>query len=78
MLNNLSTYLNNIEYRISIIRNGLHVLNYKKIIDITSSSITLYVNNKKLEIKGSDIHISKLDKKELLINGSIKKVSIDE
>ena len=45
MLNNLSSYLSSNEYRISVLPNGVHVLNYKSVIDITSEVVIINVNN---------------------------------
>lgn len=78
MLNNISTYLGFEEYRISILKNGLHILNYKSLVDITESEAIIKIENKIIKIFGSNLRLIKLDKKELLINGTIKRVSIDE
>lgn len=78
MLNNLSTYLNLEDYRISILNNGVHILNYKSIVDITETEIILKIDKKLIRIKGSSFRLKELDKKELLIHGKIKKVEINE
>lgn len=78
MLNNLSTYLKNESYRISIIEKGLHVLNYTSVVDITSTEAFLKINKKLIKIYGNNLTLIQLDKKELLINGTIKKVIVDE
>lgn len=78
MLNNLSSYLSSNEYRISVLSNGVHVLNYKSVIDITSEVVIINVNNRISKIKGKDMKAVKLDKNELLITGTILGVTIDE
>lgn len=78
MLNNLSTYLNLEDYRISILNNGVHILNYKSIVDITETEVILKIDKKLIRIKGSSFRLKELDKKELLIHGKIKKVEINE
>jgi len=78
MLNNLSAYLGLEDYRISILKNGVHVLNYKSIIDITETEILLKIDKKIIKIKGTNFRLKELDKKELLIYGIIKKVEINE
>ena len=78
MLNNLSSYLSSNEYRISVLPTGVHVLNYKSVIDITGEVVIINVNNKISKIKGKDMKAVKLDKKELLITGTILEVTIDE
>ena len=78
MLNNLSEYLTKEEYRVSIIPNGIHILYYSKILDITNLEALIYIKNKIIKITGTNLYISKLDKNELLIKGTIKKVEINE
>ena len=78
MLNNLSSYLSSNEYIISVLQNGVHVLNYKSVIYITSEVVIINVNNKISKIKGKDMKAVKLDKNELLITGTILEVTIDE
>lgn len=78
MLNNLSSYLSSNEYRISILPSGVHVLNYESIVDITSELVIIKVNNRISKIKGKDMKAVKLDKKELLISGTILGVTINE
>lgn len=78
MLNNLSSYLSSNEYRISILPSGVHVLNYESIIDITSELVIIKVSNRISKIKGKDMKAVKLDKKELLISGTILGVTINE
>lgn len=78
MLNNLSSYLSSNEYRISILPSGVHVLNYESIVDITSELVIIKVSNRISKIKGKDMKAVKLDKKELLISGTILGVTINE
>lgn len=78
MLNNLSSYLSSNEYRISILPSGVHVLNYESIVDITSELVIIKVSNRLSKIKGKDMKAVKLDKKELLISGTILGVTINE
>ena len=51
---------------------------YKSVIDITSEVVIINVNNRISKIKGKDMKAVKLDKKELLITGTILEVTIDE
>lgn len=78
MLNNISTYLRDLDYRVTLLNNGLHVLNYKSIIDITSNIILFKVNDKLYKISGKNMILKKLDKKEFLIIGIIESVIISE
>ena len=77
MLNNISTYLRDLDYRVTLLKNGLHVLNYKSIIDITSNIIMFKVNDKLFKVNGKNMILKKLDKKEFLITGVIESVTIN-
>lgn len=77
MLNNISTYLRDLDYRVTLLKNGLHVLNYKSIIDITSNIIVFKVNDKLFKVNGKNMILKELDKKEFLITGVIESVTIN-
>lgn len=78
MLNNISTYLSNLDYRITLFNEGLHVLNYKLIIDITNNYVLFKINNNIYKVNGKNLILKKLDKKEFLITGIIESVKINE
>lgn len=78
VLNNLTTFLGNEDYRISILNNGIHILNYKSIVDITETEALIKIDKKLIKIIGNNFRLTKLDKKELLIYGQVKKVSVNE
>ena len=60
MLNNISEFLKNEAYRISIIPEGVHILNYKNIIDISSDKVLISFKDKSVNIKGSNLRLIKL------------------
>jgi len=78
VLDNISTYLNSEKYRVSILSSGAHILNYKTIVDITSDEAIIKIDKKIIKIYGTSLKLIKLDKKELLINGVIKRLEINE
>ncbi len=78
MLNNISTYLKNEEYRVTLIKNGIHVLNYKSIIDITPTLIMFKIENNLFKVNGENMILKKMDKKEFLISGNIESVVKNE
>ncbi len=73
----LINFLYDREYFISIYENYIHVFNYKKLISLTNRLIILEMNKFNLEIKGSDLFITKMSKEELLIKGHIEKVGMN-
>ena len=78
MFDDLSKYLKKEEFRISILNGKIHILNYKKIIDITDFELIINIGSYTIKIEGKNLILVKLDKKELLIKGIVKKVNIDE
>ena len=78
VLNNLSTYLKKENYRISILSNGLHVLNYKNLVDVTSTEALIKFDKHLIKVYGKNLILVELDKSELLLKGIIKKVEVTE
>lgn len=78
MINSVFKYINSDDYEVNITDKKLHVLNYKKILDLSSSIIGIKLNNKTILIKGSNLNIRKLDDRELFIIGDIKGIDFDE
>ena len=73
----LVNFLYDKDYFITIYENYIHVFNYKKLISLTSKLIVLEMNKFNLEIKGSELFITKMSKNELLIKGYITKVGLN-
>ena len=59
-------------YEINIHNNTIHIILYKKIVDISYNSITIEFNDFSIVIKGEKLLINKLNKDELSIQGIIK------
>ncbi len=78
MIENFINYIKVDEFLIGIYNSSVHIFNYLRIIDISNDIITILVKEKKIEIKGHNLLIKKLDKNEILINGNIKRVDLIE
>lgn len=78
MLNNITTYFNSKEYQINILKNKVHILNYKSVIDVTSECILIKVEDNITKINGENLLLVKMDNAEILITGIIKGVTINE
>ena len=53
-------------------------MNYQSVIDITENEAILRVGKKLIKIYGQNLRLTCLDKKELLLDGIIKKVLVNE
>ncbi|MEG0794430.1 MAG: YabP/YqfC family sporulation protein [Bacilli bacterium] len=74
MKDNLINFLYDKEYFINIYEGFIHVFNYEELTSITNKLIVLKLTNFNLEIKGTDLLISKLLPNEILIKGNITNV----
>ena len=74
MLNNLRNYILENEFKISIVKNNVDILNYLEIDHFDDTKIIVRYKDGSLIIKGENLIISKLLDDELLINGKIKNI----
>ena len=71
MLEIFRNYLCNEDYYIIIYSNFIYVFNYFDIIKVTDTFISLKLNKLIINIRGKDLLITRLEKKEILIKGII-------
>lgn len=75
----IKNIIKNTNYEIRINANYVHIINYIKIEDISFNNIKIHLNNKKINIKGEKLIITRLDENEMLIKGVFKGIDfIDE
>ena len=74
MLNNLRNYILENEFKMSIVKNNVDILNYLEIDHFDDTKIIVRYKDGSLIIKGENLIISKLLDDELLINGKIKNI----
>ena len=74
MLDILKNYLRNEGYYIVLYSNYAYIYNYLEIIKFTDKLIILKLKDLKIHIKGTNMLITKMEKKELLIKGTINNV----
>ena len=74
----VSDLINIKDYKIYLMNNLVHVINYKSIIDINENEALIKINDRILKIYGKDFTLTRLDKNELLIKGIIKRIELNE
>lgn len=74
MLEIFKNYLRGEEYYIILYSNYVYIFNYKEIKKFTDKYISLELDKLRVNIYGSDLLITKMEKSELLIKGNILKV----
>ncbi len=76
MFNYISNYINDKEFKFTIYENKIHIINMKRIITLEDNYISLLSINKKINIKGNNLVLSKLVDNELLIKGNISNIEV--
>ena len=74
MLEDLRNKLLEEEFRIICFSNNVDIINYKKLISIKDTSITLLSSTNKIIINGRNLSIIKLMSDEVLIQGIIEEI----
>lgn len=73
----LDKYLEDEDYKIIIKKNQINIINFKEIIDFSDNKITLKCDNKRIDVEGKNLIISKMMDDELLIIGNINNIRIN-
>lgn len=73
--NRIDDFINDKEYKITICKNKVNIINYTEIIDFSPHEITLKSPQGITTVEGENLTITKLLENELLIEGTIKSVS---
>lgn len=76
MNNRVKRYFNDLEPRFTVFSNKLHVINYKKIISLEDSRVSILFNNKRIVFKGNSFILNKLLDHEVLINGYVTNIEV--
>ena len=59
-------------------KNRIHVVNYDKILSLQEEKITLLIDEKKIILFGSKFSLNQMCDDELLIEGTLNKVEIEQ
>ena len=65
------------DYYICLYQNYVYIYNYHEILSFNNDLIIVKLNNFNLKIKGSNLHINKMENHELLISGLVSGVSYE-
>ena len=74
IVNSLDRYLNESDYKITILNNKININNYEEIIDFSSVLIKVRYKDGITIIKGKNLFVSKMLDNEVLIEGEIKSI----
>lgn len=75
LISKLDNYINDKKFSIIYKNNNLDIINYTKIVDFSSTLISISNQNNLYIIEGENLVISKMFKEEILITGKITKIT---
>lgn len=78
MLDNLKEFIKDEDYKVILFKDKVHIINYKNIININVDKAIIAFKDVGVEIIGKDIKLTKLESKELLLQGKFKGININE
>ena len=73
----LRNYISDVEFRVNLYKDKVHIVNYTKIVTIEKSRISIRYSSGMLIIKGKDLALKKLLDDEILIKKINKKVEVE-
>lgn len=73
----LRNYISDVEFRVNLYKDKVHIVNYTKIVTIEKSRISIRHLSGMLIIKGKDLALKKLLDDEILIKGIINSVELE-
>lgn len=73
----LRNYISDVEFRVNLYKDKVHIVNYTKIVTIEKSRISIRYSSGMLIIKGKDLALKKLLDDEILIKGIINSVELE-
>ena len=74
IVNNLENFLKDQDYYIDIFKNFFHVYDYLSLNTLTDTLIEIKLKDFNLIIEGSNLVVRSMDKREILISGTINLV----
>ena len=72
IINSIRSYILEEEFKITILNNKINIVNFTSLGTIDNNKVVIYYKEGFVDIKGSNLVVSKLMNEELLISGNIK------
>ena len=77
MFNKIKEYINDNEFRVTIFKDRVYIVNYLQILGLEEERISLLIPDGRLIIKVLNLHLNKLLDNELLISGKVLLVEVE-
>ena len=76
IVNNIKNFLYDQKFFVSFWNNNVHIFNYLKLVSFNDFEIKLKMEEFDLRVLGAHLKITKMEEKELIINGTIKNIEV--
>lgn len=77
MFNRIKEYINDDEFRLTVLENRIYIINYLKIISLDDDRISFLTKKGRVIIKGSKLSLNKMLDDEVLISGVVSNIEAD-
>lgn len=77
MFNRIKEYINDDEFRLTVLENRIYIINYLKIISLDDDRISFLTKKGRVIIKGSKLSLNKMLDDEVLISGIVSNIEVD-
>lgn len=77
MFNRIKEYINDDEFRLTVLENRIYIINYLKIISLDDDRISFLTKKGRVIIKGSKLSLNKMLDDEVLIGGIVSNIEVD-
>ena len=76
MIEKLRNYIKDNEFRLTLLENKVHIINYSEILSLDSKRISIQTNDNMYVIKGYNLVLNRLLDNEVLIDGVILSIEV--
>lgn len=76
MLKNIREYIDSSEFRLTLLKERVNIVNYKELLQINSKEMILTNSTSTIKIIGDNLVLAKLLESEVLITGLISKIEV--
>ena len=77
MFKDLREYIMENEFKITILKDKINIVNYDRIINLTDNEVSLKIENTRIKIYGNNLMLNKLLDREILLTGKVSKVEFN-
>lgn len=77
MFNRIKEYINDNEFRLTVLEDRIYIINYLKIISLDNDRISFLTHKGRVIIKGNNLSLNKMLDDEILVSGVVSNIEVD-